>query len=455
MDAVQKLTERDRAKRLKIAVIGDAMVDEYYHGRLEPSQDGCQKFIASRSAVCPGGAANAAHQLAHWNADAFLIASWHRGSHPAAFDASLCHHTRDYIRKTRYIDDATGRIVFRRDHESANYGLATAELTEIRDLTVKAVRTMGFDAVLISDYDKGFLDRDTIKRIIAECTVQRMPVVADAKQKPITYDGALLKCNGEYDCHKETLGIRRVVTHGGLVPTIHWPDDSVWTVEPVVTGPVHCRNHVGAGDCFAAHLVLGLAHGLGLGEAAQVAHAAGRCYVQHQHNRPPYPFEVRKDMTGSKRIDFTDLRHLRESLPGKRIVFTNGVFRLGAHAGHAWLMRWAKQQGDVLVVGVNSDESARSLRPADFVLSEGERVQILESMEAVDWVVTFSAQEPIEAIRMLQPDVLTKGPEYAGQRVPGDDLVKDVRFSPESPFPAHCSDLELSIVDTIVDNENK
>jgi D-beta-D-heptose 7-phosphate kinase/D-beta-D-heptose 1-phosphate adenosyltransferase len=445
MDAVQKLIERDRAKRLRIAVIGDAMVDEYVHGQLEPSQDGCPKFVSERFVFCPGGAANAARQLRRWNAKAVLIAPWNWQSgwfeHLADFNVELCHRVPRPLQKTRFIDDATGRIVFRKDTEAVKYGLSPAELNEIRDLTVKAVRTMGFDAVLISDYDKGFLDERTIKAIIVECSTRKIPVIADAKREPWMFEGSILKCNESY-WEEQYSGLsygsfpRLIVTRGGRLPLM--PNESLISQD---NQQVKCANHVGAGDCFGAHLALAIAHGLPLSEAGAIAHSAGRVYVQHQHNRPPYPFEVRKDMTGSKRIDFTDLRHLRESLPGKRIVFTNGVFRLGCTAGHSWLMRWAKQQGDVLVVGVNTDESARSLRPGEFVLSEGERVQILESMEAVDWVVTFSAQEPIEAIRMLQPDVLTKGSEYSGQRVPGDDLVKDVRFAPESPFPAHCTDL--------------
>jgi D-beta-D-heptose 7-phosphate kinase/D-beta-D-heptose 1-phosphate adenosyltransferase len=439
MDVVQKLIERDRAKRLRICICGDAMVDQYVHGLLEPSQDGCQKFLATSEHLRPGGAANAARQLCNWNVEAMLIAPWNCEKGFSGCNVELCHRIRsNSLRKIRYIDDATGRIAFRHDTGSAHHTIT--ELAEIRDLTVKAVRTMGFDAVLISDYDKGFLDYRTIKAIIVECNTRKIPVVADGKKRPKNYEGALIKCNGDYDCHNDTFGFPRVVTFGQLLPLLY-DEDGVATSMPFSRPIVRCVNHVGAGDCFGAHLALALAHGIALDEAAAIAHSAGRVYVQHQHSRPPWPFEVRKDMTGSKRVDFTDLRHLRESLPGKRIVFTNGVFRLGCHAGHSWLMRWAKQQGDVLVVGVNTDESARALRPGEFVLSEGERVQILESMEAVDWVATFGAEEPIEAIRMLQPDVLVKGSEYSGQRVPGDDLVKDVRFAPESPFPAHCTDL--------------
>lgn len=58
---------------------------------------------------------------------------------------------------------------------------------------------------------------------------------------------------------------------------------------------VNCVSHVGAGDCFAAHLVLALAHGFSLEDAAAIAHSAGRVYVQHEHNRPPMPEEIAED----------------------------------------------------------------------------------------------------------------------------------------------------------------
>jgi D-beta-D-heptose 7-phosphate kinase/D-beta-D-heptose 1-phosphate adenosyltransferase len=115
-----------------------------------------------------------------------------------------------------------------------------------------------------------------------------------------------------------------------------------------------------------------------------------------------------------------------------RVVFTNGCFRL-LHAGHAFLLDWAKQQGDLLIVGVNSDESAYRLKgPGGYPLAE--RMEILAALACVDYVVSFDDDTPYDIIEALKPDILVKGSECAHQYIPGSDLVSDVRIAPEGPF---------------------
>jgi D-beta-D-heptose 7-phosphate kinase/D-beta-D-heptose 1-phosphate adenosyltransferase len=236
-----------------------------------------------------------------------------------------------------------------------------------------------------------------------------------------------------------------VVTHGAFPPVILHQQPYTF---PEMGKPVPCRNHVGAGDCFGAHLALALASDVhNLRAAVRYAHAAGRVYVQHPHNRPPYLHEIARDLDpvqgkvinrGYPASDPLRLK-LRKSIPG-RIVFTNGVFRV-PHAGHSWLLRWAKQQGDVLVVGVNDDDSARRLRPHQPFLPLTERLEVLAGLECVDWIIPFHEDTPVAILDALKADVLVKGFEYQGQQVPGSDRVKEVLFAPESPYPAHSTDV--------------
>lgn len=98
------------------------------------------------------------------------------------------------------------------------------------------------------------------------------------------------------------------------------------------------------------------------------------------------------------------------------VVFTNGVFDL-LHAGHVDVLVAARSMGDALVVGVNSDASVRMLKGAGRpVRSQADRLHLLGALEAVDAVVVFDEETPLELIRALQPDVLVKGGDYA----PGD-----------------------------------
>lgn len=106
------------------------------------------------------------------------------------------------------------------------------------------------------------------------------------------------------------------------------------------------------------------------------------------------------------------------------VVFTNGVFDL-LHPGHIDVLDGARREGAVLVVGLNSDDSVRRLkgltRP---VRNEAERAHVLAALEAVDAVVVFDEDTPFELVRVLQPDVIVKGGDYAPDTIVGADLVR-------------------------------
>ena len=110
---------------------------------------------------------------------------------------------------------------------------------------------------------------------------------------------------------------------------------------------------------------------------------------------------------------------------GKRIVFTNGVFDL-LHPGHVRYLREARALGDVLIVAVNSDRSARMLDkgPGRPLNPAAERAEVLAALECVDAVVVFDEDTPFEIVRALQPDVLVKGADWAPGTIVGADIVE-------------------------------
>jgi D-glycero-beta-D-manno-heptose 1-phosphate adenylyltransferase len=118
------------------------------------------------------------------------------------------------------------------------------------------------------------------------------------------------------------------------------------------------------------------------------------------------------------------VRFAKEKRNGQRVVFTNGCFDL-LHPGHIESLQAARALGDVLIVGINSDSSVRSLKgPARPVLPEQERAEILASLECVDAVLIFPELTPQRVISLLLPDVLVKGGDWPGDRIVGREEVE-------------------------------
>jgi len=109
----------------------------------------------------------------------------------------------------------------------------------------------------------------------------------------------------------------------------------------------------------------------------------------------------------------------------KRIVFTNGCFDL-MHVGHTRYLQAAKRLGDLLVVGVNSDASVKSLNKAQDrpIVNEAQRAEVLAALSCVDYVVIFTEPDPLNLITILQPDVLVKGGDWAIDKIVGRDVVE-------------------------------
>ena len=124
----------------------------------------------------------------------------------------------------------------------------------------------------------------------------------------------------------------------------------------------------------------------------------------------------------------SDVASLRRALAGRqaagaRVVFTNGCFDL-LHLGHVRYLEAARALGDVLVVGLNDDDSVRRQKgPGRPVLRLAERAEVLAALAAVDHVVAFSEDTPLRLIETLEPDVLVKGADWGPEEIVGRDVV--------------------------------
>ena len=111
---------------------------------------------------------------------------------------------------------------------------------------------------------------------------------------------------------------------------------------------------------------------------------------------------------------------------GKKVVFTNGCFDL-LHPGHLKSFADAKRHGDILLVAVNSDKSVKAIKgPTRPIIDEKGRAAMVAALEIVDYVTIFNEDTPCELLKLLRPDVLTKGGDWALDKIIGREFVKKV-----------------------------
>ena len=128
----------------------------------------------------------------------------------------------------------------------------------------------------------------------------------------------------------------------------------------------------------------------------------------------------------SKILKLLDLVKVLESLreAGKRIVFTNGCFDI-LHAGHVRYLAAARSKGDVLVLGLNSDVSVKSIKPENRpIVSQDQRAEVLAGLACVDYITIFDEPDPLALIQTIKPDVLIKGADWEEAEIIGSDIVR-------------------------------
>jgi D-beta-D-heptose 7-phosphate kinase/D-beta-D-heptose 1-phosphate adenosyltransferase len=188
----------------------------------------------------------------------------------------------------------------------------------------------------------------------------------------------------------------------------------------------------GAGDTVIATLAAGLAGGLQTRTAVDLANLAAGIVVGKVGTVPIASHELIAALTpssgitaGEKILDFERVqRRVAEwRAAGETVVFTNGCFDL-LHVGHITLLEDCRRFGSKLVLGLNADASVSRLKgPTRPIVGEKERAKVMAALAAVDAVVLFAEDTPLELIRVLKPDVLVKGGDYTIETVVGHEEV--------------------------------
>lgn len=447
----------------RVAVVGDVMLDCYLHGSLDRISPEAPVPVVeiARQTYQLGGAANVAAclsalgarvQLAglvgHDEAGERLL----RDARQAGIDVDLvCSDPRRPTTcKTRVV--ARNQQLLRLDRESREPLSGDLERVFLDGLRSSVEWA---EAVVLSDYAKGVLTSPVCSAVLR--AAQEKPVVVDPKRLPWRqYRGATVLKPNRSEAEQfaqfpiaddpsaaraaeeiaSSLEVRHVlITRGSAGMTLASRDAAA---DRVTTHHLTSQRHelvdvTGAGDVVAATLATAMAAGASAWEAAQLANVAAGVKVGKFGAASVTPEEI-LDAAGHGRTSSAQkIMSLHEAASlvrarqtqGQRVVFTNGCFDL-LHMGHVTCLERAKQLGDVLIVGLNSDASVRRLKGSRRpVQKQADRAQIIASQASVDAVVLFDEDTPLELIRAIRPDVLAKGADYARREaIAGWDLVE-------------------------------
>ena len=447
----------------KIAVIGDIILDEYLEGdveRISPEAP-VPVHLIKKQHYSAGGAANAARNVQLLGGETFLFSIWGQdesanilGNMLKADEINL-HGVvtvdgRPTIKKTRITSGH--QQMLRVDWEKAQ------EIDpHVQEILISRFSTLNFDAILISDYGKGSLPVPMLKKMFSFAHSKKIPIVVDPKGKDFhRYQGCdLITPNRKEACEalgyeldqapngeelgrqlQRKFGLHHILVTLGSEGMVFVPHEE--KEKPIFYKPMSREVYdvSGAGDTVAALMTLSLSCQLSFEQAVKISSIGAGLVVEKWGTQALHRQELERTLDNksspyqskpsSKKICMlenilTRLESLKKQ--GKKIVFTNGCFDL-FHAGHLSYLEKTKNFGDILVIGVNSDDSVRALKGHQRPLvSATYRMQVLAGLECVDFVVPFDELDPLNLIKSIKPDVLVKGADYKKEDIIGYKTV--------------------------------
>jgi D-beta-D-heptose 7-phosphate kinase / D-beta-D-heptose 1-phosphate adenosyltransferase len=444
-----------------VLVIGDAMLDVYLRGHAARL---CQEAAVpvvdfDERTELPGGAANTALNLRALGAKVSLLSVVGRDRAGRQLCKTLTrqgvdtrnvlmHPQRKTLMKQRVI--AGSQLVVRLDQGDSGPLLDC-------DQRALATRLAGiwskYDAVVLSDYDYGVISPQIIEELSELSRRWSRTIIGDSKRLDRLRSVHFSAVKPNYSQAVELLkapqlqGAPRVDQMsrlGGYIFELLDTDLVALTLDQdgalvfqsgrpplrTFTEPNPQTHAAGAGDTYVAAMTLALACGGDAAAAAAVSAASAAIVVGKDGTSCCTAQELKNRLAGhdqqSQRLECLVPVLEEYRARGQRIVLTNGCFDI-LHRGHVTYLSQARTLGDVLVVGVNSDESIRRLKgPQRPINSLEDRMQVLAALNCVDHVVAFDEDTPHRLVKSIRPDVFVKGGDYTRDRLPEAALVEEL-----------------------------
>ncbi|MBW1959151.1 MAG: D-glycero-beta-D-manno-heptose-7-phosphate kinase [Deltaproteobacteria bacterium] len=445
--------------RCNLLVVGDLMLDEYLWGevdRISPEAP-VQVVSIKNEDYAMGGAGNVVNNIIALGAKvtaAGVVGTGRNGRILLDKFKDLGVDTAGIVQepgmpttqKTRII--ASHQHVLRIDRET-DKTISHATIDKITRFIEDKIA--GIDVVLISDYGKGLITKTLLSRLISAAQKHKKITIADPKGLDFSkYSGVSMLTPNKKEAalasgveivdestlfesgHKilHTVGLDKLLITCGKDGMVLFGQNR----EPfkVKAKARQVFDVSGAGDTVLSVFGLAIAAGASFKDAMSVANTAAGIVVGKVGTATLSRQELAtaltpdQDALSSKHKIMSELPALIQELKkrDKRIVMTNGCFDL-LHPGHIMLFSASKELGDILIVGIDDDDSVKKLKGSGRpVIGVKERARILCALDSVDYVVVFSTGELTKLIEIIQPDVLTKGSNYTSEEVFGRERVE-------------------------------
>jgi D-beta-D-heptose 7-phosphate kinase/D-beta-D-heptose 1-phosphate adenosyltransferase len=446
---------------MKTLIIGDTILDlnYYVYTTREAAEAKIPVWCVERKEYILGGSANVAYNYFQLNKNIQFITLLGKDDDSNIVQEKLkgvnCKFFFDKIttKKVRLIDN-NNKIVSRYDHEDRRSISSTLEETILN--YIKELK--GIQLIIFSDYQQGFLTPRLCQELIKYSNEKGILTFVDPKVqnylkykncfcfKPNLSESKLItKKENILDIYKdlqEQLNCKNIIITCGA--------DGIFINNKFIKGnPVNVVDVTGAGDIVLVVLAYIYSFSQNLELACSYSDLIARKSTQVIGN-----YVLNENDFYIKKVLFDEETNLINLISNcHEIVFTNGCFDI-IHTGHLKLLKFAKKQGKLLVVGLNSDSSIKRLKGNNRPINNlQDRVSFLSELDFIDYIIVFNELTPLNLIKLLKPKIIVKGGDYTVNQVDGHNLA-EVRLFNYIPDKS-TSNIVKKVINSNSNNENK